>query len=66
MKMINMSNKKLFEREIGEIFKHHDEEYELLNHDNSGSLSAGPRCRRLRDDKIVFLSYIDWSQDAKN
>ena len=41
------------------------EEYKLLNHDNSGSLSAGPACERVRDGEVICFSYINWSKDAK-
>lgn len=49
--------KKLHEIKEYEFFKIDDEEYQLICHDDSGSMSAGPRCRRTRDNEIVYFSY---------
>ncbi len=51
----------LWKVKIGQVFIFENEEYELLNHDDSGSLSAGPTCKRLKDNEIVYLNYLDWS-----
>lgn len=56
---------KLFEIKEGERFILDGEIYRLLEHDHSGSLSAGPGCERESDGKIVSFSYIGWGQDAK-
>lgn len=48
---------------VGARFSYRGTVFELVNHDNSGSLSAGPLCKRVSDREDVYLCYIEWGKD---